>query len=64
MEVCIGRVWGTVCDPWYFDFGDHYGWSSGYARVVCRQLRFEVDQGTGAFSDSKPTQSSYFDVNC
>ena len=35
LEVCIGRVWGTVCD------------SRGYrfARVVCRQLGFEVDQG-------------------
>ena len=34
MEVCIGKVWGTVC-------GD--GWSSSDARVVCRQLGFEVD---------------------
>ena len=48
VELCIGRVWGTMCD--------HYYWSSGFARVVCRQLGFEVDQGAGAFGDSKPTQ--------
>ena len=34
MEVCIGGVWGTVC---------HYRWDSNDARVVCRQLGFEVD---------------------
>ena len=50
--MCIGRVWGTVCDPWYF------GWSSGFARVVCRQMGFEVDQGPGTFNDSMPTQMS------
>ena len=38
MEVCIGKVWGTVC---------HYGWSSSDARVVCRQLGFEVDVPRG-----------------
>ena len=36
VEICIGRVWGTVC-------GYPYYWSTTYARVVCRQLGFEVD---------------------
>ena len=48
VEVCIGRVWGTVCDYYYRSYS--------FARVVCRQLGFEVDQGAGVFSDSKPTQ--------
>ena len=43
VEVCIGGVWGTVC---------HYDWSSSDARVVCRQLGFEVDSGACAFIDS------------
>ena len=46
LEVCIGKVWGTVCTSW----------SYSYARVVCRQLGFEVDQGTGVFSDHETTQ--------
>ena len=52
VEVCIGKVWGTVCNPYF--------WSSGFARVVCRQLGFEVDQGAGVFGDSKPTQMLYY----
>ena len=52
--MCIGRVWGTVCG---------YGWRYGFARVVCRQLGFEVDQGAGAFSDFVPTQLFIFNVD-
>ena len=49
--MCVGRVWGTVCG---------HGWGYGFARVVCRQLGFEVDQGAGAFSDFVPTQLFIF----
>ena len=35
VEVCIGQTWGTVC---------HYGFGANDARVVCRQLGFNVDQ--------------------
>ena len=58
VEVCIGRVWGTVCDYYYY-----YYWSNGFARVVCRQLGFEVDQGAGVFSDSKLHKCLYFIYN-
>ena len=54
--MCIGRVWGTVCDPWYF------GWSYGFAHVVCRQMGFEVDQGPGTFNDSMPIHKCPFHV--
>ena len=33
VEICIGGVWGRVCD---------YAWSSNDARVVCRQLGLPV----------------------
>ena len=35
VEVCVGQTWGTVCD---------YGFYTNYARVVCRQLGYNVDQ--------------------
>ena len=44
LEVCIGKMWGTVCDSYYY-------WSNSLLRVACRQLGFEVDQGAGVFSD-------------
>ena len=35
VEVCVGQTWGTVCD---------HGFYSSGARVVCRQLGYDVDK--------------------
>ena len=35
VEVCVGQTWGTVCD---------HGFYSSDARVVCRQLGYDVVQ--------------------
>ena len=43
MEVCIEGVWETVC---------HNSWSSSDARVVCKQLGFEVGRQLGFEVDS------------
>ena len=41
VEVCVGQAWGTVC---------HYGFDSNDARVVCRQLGYNVDKtGTSEY---------------
>ena len=32
LEVCINKVWGTVCD---------HGWPSSSVSVVCKQLGFQ-----------------------
>ena len=34
VEVCVGQTWGTVC---------HDSFYSNNARVVCRQLGYNVD---------------------
>ena len=41
VEICVSGVWGTVCDS-----TDH-GWDVNDARVVCRQLGYNVNTGGG-----------------
>ena len=41
VEICINGVWGTVCG-W-----DYYDWNNNDARVVCRQLGYNVDTNEG-----------------
>ena len=36
VEICINGVWGTVC---------HNGWDNNDARIVCRQLGYNVNAG-------------------
>ena len=31
VEVCLGGLWGTVCD---------HGWTTNDAKTVCRQLEY------------------------
>ena len=44
VEICINGVWGTVCS--------NYDWDNYDARVVCRQLGYNVDTNGGEFVDS------------
>ena len=45
VEICINGVWGTVCGWHYYD------WDNYDARVVCRQLGYSVNSGTGKLKD-------------
>ena len=45
VEICINGVWGTVCGWHYYD------WDNYDARVVCRQLGYNVDTNEGEFVD-------------
>ena len=38
VEVCFGLTWGTVCDHGFYYYDAYY-----IARVVCRQLGYDVD---------------------
>ena len=43
VEICINGVWGTVCSYYYyFDYREN-----DVARVVCRQLGYNVNPGRG-----------------
>ena len=35
LEICLNGKWGTVCDD---------GWGYSESKVVCRQLRYPVDE--------------------
>ena len=47
VEICINGVWGTVCALRLYD------WNNNNARVVCRQLGYNVDTNEGEFNCSK-----------
>ena len=41
VEVCINRVWGTVCSSRYYSswwWSTYYYWGTPDSNVVCRQL--------------------------
>ena len=38
VEVCINRVWGTVCSSRYSSRRSTYYWGMPDSNVVCRQL--------------------------
>ena len=47
VEICINGVWGTVCAQRSYDSDNNN------ARVVCRQLGYNVDTSEGKLNCSK-----------
>ena len=39
VEICINKVWGTVCSTKSTNFWSAYKWTSKDTNVVCRQLQ-------------------------
>ena len=51
VEVCINRVWGTVCSSRYFsswEWSFYYYWGTPDSNVVCRQLGY-MELGTHVY---------------
>ena len=40
VEVCINRVWGTICSRHYYWWPTYYYWGTPDSNVVCRQLGY------------------------
>ena len=45
VEVCINKVWGTVCSSRRYSFSTNYYWGTPDSKVVCRQLGY-MELGT------------------
>ena len=45
VEVCINKVWGTVCSSRRYSWSTNYYWGTPDSKVVCRQLGY-LELGT------------------